>query len=208
MGSLLLALALSTTPPTVDEVDEEPPPETEEPWVEPPLPTPVPPKKSKPELKPARFAVWFAPLSLFGLCITAEPELHLTSGISLFLNVGGGPLGQFVGDVGARYAINGTPFQGFYLDLRGSFFALPGRGMVLMGPGMQIGHAWRTPVLALSVGIGFNTWIGVSRMNAGAEFIGSAVTDDQVMLLPGVTQPPPGVPTVQPALRFTLGPAF
>lgn len=214
MPSLLLALVLSTTPPLVpsEEASDQqaerapdlPPPPPPPQWVSPTTPR----AKARPELKPARLALWFAPLSLFGLTLTVEAELHLTSGLSVFLNGGGGALGQLVADLGARYAIEAKPFQGFYLDLRASLFSLPGEGMVLLGPGMQIGHAWRTPILAISIALGFTTWVGVSRANAGTLFLGNPISDDQVILLTGISQPPAGQPAVQPALRFSFGPAF
>ncbi|MBL8915239.1 MAG: hypothetical protein JNM17_31335 [Archangium sp.] len=211
MTSLLLALVISTTPPLVP--SEEPGKQVvEQPRIDelpaPPPPPVLVPRRTRPELKPARLALWFAPMSLFGLMLSVEAEVHLTSGLSIFLNGGGGALGQLVADLGARYGIEGKAFQGFYLDVRGSLFSLPGSGLVMLGPGMQIGHSWRTPILAISIALGFTTWIGVARANAGALFLGNPITDDQVMLLPGITQPPAGQPAVQPALRFSFGPAF
>lgn len=207
MGSLVVMLVLATTPPLVpiDDVPRAPLPLPDT-LIAPPVPGK--PVRTKPPLPDARFALWFAPLSLFGLVVSAEPELHLAAGVSVFFNVGGGPLGQLLGDVGARYAIDGKPFEGFYLDARASIFTLPAGGMVLLGPGMQIGHAWRTRYLALSVALGFTTWVGVARMQPGAFFFTGPPSDEQVILLPGVTQPPPGIPAVQPALRFSFGPTF
>jgi hypothetical protein len=209
---LTLALVLHTTPPLVPLDDPPPPlpvkPEQPRDWISPPLPTPPRTlRRPPPEIPPARLALWFSPLSLFGLFVSAEPELHLADGFSIFLGVGGGFLGQLGGDLGVRYSVGGKPFEGFYLDARASVFSLPGAGVVMMGPGLQLGHAWRTPRIALSIALGFTTWLGVAR-NPTATFLGTAVADADVILLAGVSQPHLGQAGVQPALRFTFGPTF
>ncbi|MFT3710773.1 MAG: hypothetical protein QM817_24375 [Archangium sp.] len=216
--TLALAVALNTTPPLVplDDPEQPPPPQPAQPvkppadWISPPLPMPASARARRPEviIPPARFALWFSPLSLFGLSLWVEPELHLAEGVSIFLNVGGGFLGQLGGDLGVRYAVSGKPFEGFYLDARASVFSLPAAGLVMMGPGLQLGHAWRTPRLALSIALGFTTWLGVARANPTALFVGNPVVDADVILLAGVSQPHAGQAGVQPALRFTFGPTF
>jgi hypothetical protein len=208
MLALVTVLVVATTPPLIPAEGAPAPLPLPSEADDRPLPPPPPVKKPPPPLPPARLALWLSPLSLFALTLWVEPEVHLAGGLSVFVNVGGGPLGQLGGDLGLRYAINGLPFQGFYLDLRAQLFTLPVGGLVMLGPGMQVGHAWRTPRVAISVAVGFVTWVGVHRQDPRTQFFTFFTTDEQVIVLPGVTQPPPGMAAVQPTLRFSFGPTF
>lgn len=211
---VLITALLSTTPPLVQA------PEAQVPLV--PAPSyypPVPPASRPPPrvrvqlpppepLPPAKFGLFFAPLSLFSLSFWAEGDLALVGGLDIFANVGGGPLGQFGFDVGLRYYVQGTPLDGFYFDVRGSAFSLPGRGLWMLGPGVQLGHGWRIKRLTLSIALGFTTWYGASRATGPGLFFGGAVADDEVIVFPGVTQPPQDRAGIQPTVRVSLGPWF
>ena len=138
-----------------------------------------------------------------------EGELRLSGGLDLFANVGGGPLGQFGFDVGFRYYVLGSSLDGFFLDVRGSAFSLPAQRLWMFGPGLMIGHGWRIKRFTLSIALGGTTWYGVSRATRGSGvFFGSIVTDAEVLIFPGVSQPPPDRPAVQPTFRVSLGPWF
>ncbi len=211
MWPVVLSVLLSTTPPLVAGPEAlRPPLVPSEVYVGPPqarvlVPRGRPPVPPPP---PATFALYFAPLSLFALTLWVEGDLHLGAGFSVFANVGGGPLGQFGGDAGFRYYVLEKPFEGFYLDARASAFSLPAQSMLMVGPGVQVGYGWRVSRFALSVGMGFTTWYGLSRANGSTSFFGATVTDAEVIALPGFTQPPLGTPGVQPTVRISLGPTF
>ena len=211
---VVITALLSTTPPLVQApeaevplvsapADDPPVPRSSRlpPRVRVPLPPPAP-------LPPARFGLFFAPLSLFSLTFWAEGDLALVGGLDVFANVGGGPLGQFGFDVGLRYYVLGTPLEGFYLEARGSCFSLPGSGLWMLGPGFQLGHGWRIKRLTLSIALGFTTWYGARRATGAGLFFGGPVTDDEVIVFPGVTQPPQDRAGIQPAMRVSLGPWF
>jgi hypothetical protein len=165
--------------------------------------------KPPPEpLPPARFALFFQPFSLFSLTAWVEGDLHLGSGVSVFLNVGGGPLGQLGGDAGLRYYVMGTPFEGFFLDARAEVFSLPAHRLAMLGPGAVLGYGWRFGHWALSIGLGFTTWYSVSRADSTTSLLGTNITDADVTIFPGFTQPASDKPSVQPTVRVSIGPAF
>ncbi|MFO0593718.1 MAG: hypothetical protein U0228_00365 [Myxococcaceae bacterium] len=161
-----------------------------------------------PELPPVRFALLFAPFTLFGAALWVEGDLHLGSGFTTFLNVGGGPFGQLAGDAGVRHFVSQLPWQGFYVDFRGSVFSLPASGMVLAGPGVQLGYSWRLGRVALNIGIGFTTWFSLARQRAGARFLNTTTVDAEVIVFPGFTQPTTEGPAVNPTVRISFGPTF
>ncbi len=221
MWSLFLSALLATTPPMVPAPVAPPPMPL--PWpVQSPPPEAPPPagptsrgvfaaprvRPPPPPLPPANFALNFAPLSFFSLTLWLEAEGHVGAGVTLFANAGGGPFGQLGGDAGARYYVGGAPFAGFFLDARGSVFSLPAHALVMVGPGLQLGHAWRFGRLTLSVAAGFTTWLGLARAPPGTTFFGATITDADVIVFPGITQPPVDHASVQPTLRVTLGPTF
>ncbi|MFZ5442662.1 MAG: hypothetical protein ACOZQL_21815 [Myxococcota bacterium] len=219
-SALVVSLFFTSTPPQVSGAEPPPPPPPPLDLSAPPPPPTPPPatseftppraprtKPSPPPLPPARLALFFAPLSGFALTLWLEADLHLASGVSLFANVGGGPLGQLGGDAGLRYYIGGSPFEGFSLDARASVFSLPAQGLVMMGPGLQLQHGWRVGSLAISVGLGFTTWYGLER-GSQQPFFGATPTDADVIVFPGLSQPPVDRPGVQPTVRLSLGPTF
>lgn len=207
-----LTALLSTTPPLVPAPPPELPPPAPPPYLtypQPPNPLTVPRKRVEPTPNPpASFALYFAPLNLFALTLWVEGDLHLAEGVSVFANVGGGPLGQFGGDLGFRYYVLGKPFEGFYLDVRASAFSLPAAPMAMVGPGAQLGHGWRFGRFALSIGLGFTTWYGVVRGPPTTSLLGTFITDADIILFPGFTQPSSDRPGVSPTLRISLGPTF
>lgn len=165
-------------------------------------------RRARPEQEEPRVALYFAPMSLFSLTLWIEADVHLAKGLSVFANVGGGPLGVVGGDLGVRYSVTGEVFRGFFVEARGSVFALPANPLVLMGPGIQIGHGWRIGHFALSIGAGFTTWYSVVYAPTTSTFFGSAVSEDTVIVFPGLSQPPPGQAGVAPTLRVSIGPTF
>ena len=202
MLPVILTAFLSTTPPLV-----QAPPSNVPLYQLPPVKEVA--KRPPPEpLGPASLGLYFAPLSLFSLSFWAEADIALTGGLDVFANIGGGPLGQFGFDAGLRYYVLGSSLDGFYVDLRGSGFGLPGRGLWMFGPGLQIGHGWRVKRFTLSIAIGATTWFAASRAAPTEVFIVGPVTDAEVIVFPGVTQPPEGRPAVQPTVRVSLGPWF
>lgn len=214
--ALALSTFLASNPPLVAAPDVPPPPPADFTLPPPPPATQPTPgvlidraKPKPPPLPPARLALYFAPVSLFSLTLWLEADLHLVAGVSVFANVGGGPLGQLGGDAGLRYYIGGTPFEGFALDAHASIFSLPAHGLVMAGPGLQLLHGWRVGRLALSVGLGFTTWYRVSGATFfGQQFFGATPSDADVIVFPGISQPPADHPGVQPTIRVSLGPWF
>ena len=232
---VVLSLLVSTTPPLVQGPPPEPsraplvklpenpqryPQAPAPPYVYPDVPPsyrPSAPLAPRPRMQPApppdplppaRLGLFFAPLSLFSLTFWLEGDLSLGGGLDVFANVGGGPLGQFGFDAGLRYYVLGTSLEGFYVDVRGSCFALPDNGLWMFGPGLQVGHGWRVKRFTLSIALGVSTWYAVQRGSPAKPFFGSAITDAQVIVFPGVTQPPPDRAGVQPTIRVSLGPWF
>ena len=211
---VVITALLTTTPPLVQAPEESGallPARSYYPTV-PPASRAPPPKvrvvaPTEP-LPPATFGLFFAPLSLFSLTFWAEGDLALVGGLDVFANVGGGPLGQFGFDAGLRYYVLGTPLEGFYFDVRGSGFSLPASGLWMFGPGLQIGHGWRIKRLTLSIALGATTWYGASRATGTGLFFGGLVTDADVIIFPGVTQPPVDRAGIQPTVRVSLGPWF
>jgi hypothetical protein len=198
---VILSALLSTTPPLV-----QAPPEPKKPVYS--LPVAMKPRPPPTPLDPATLGLYFSPLSLFSLSFWLEADLALIGGLDVFANVGGGPLGQFGFDAGLRYYVLGSSLDGFYLDLRGSGFSLPALNMWMFGPGAQIGHSWRVKRFTLSIALGVTTWFAVSRAKPTDFFILSPVTDAEVIVFPGLTQPPGDRPGVQPTVRISLGPWF
>jgi hypothetical protein len=147
-------------------------------------------------------------LSLFSLSFWVEADIALTGGLDLFANVGGGPLGQFGFDAGLRYYVLGSSLDGFYVDVRGSGFSLPGRGLWMFGPGLMIGHSWRVKRFTLQLAIGATTWFAASRAGPTETFIVGPIADAEVIVFPGISQPPEGRPGVSPTVRVSLGPWF
>lgn len=211
----VLTALLATTPPLVPAPPTIYPPPMPYPYPAPQAPQPVyvlpPIKKGRPPpppLEPATLGLFFAPLSLFSLTFWIEGDLALIGGLDLFANVGGGPLGQFGFDAGLRYYVLGTSLEGWYFDVRGSGFSLPGDGLWMFGPGVQLGHGWRIQRFTLSIGLGATTWYAPSRAAVGNIFIFGPTTDAEVIVFPGVTQPPFERGGVQPTIRVSLGPWF
>ena len=167
------------------------------------------PVKPPPELlAPATLGLFFAPLSLFSLSFWVEADLALVGGLDVFANVGGGPLGQFGFDAGLRYYVMGSSLDGFYIDVRGSAFSLPAHGLWMFGPGLQLGHSWRVKRFTLSIALGVTTWYATSRARTTDFFIVSTVTNGDLIIFPGLTQPFADRPAVQPTVRISLGPWF
>ena len=212
----VLSLLLHTDPPLVQTPDDTnrapqaPAPTYVGPQV---LPRYQPGSRTSPTppapLDPARFGLFFAPISLFSLTFWVEGELALGGGLDLFANVGGGPLGQFGFDVGFRYYVLGSSLDGFFLDVRGSAFSLPAVDLWMFGPGLMLGHGWRIKRFTLSIALGVTTWYAASRATStSGVFFGSAVASAEVLIFPGVSQPPANRPAVQPTFRVSLGPWF
>ena len=215
MLSVVLLGVLTTTPPPL------PPPPMPPPVVAPP-PMPVAPPVSAPQRsfqvaqpkppplpkKPSSFGLMFHPLNLFALSLWVEGDLHLASGASLFVNAGGGFLGQLGWDAGFRYYSSGQHLEGFYLDLRGSVFSLPAHTVWMAGSGVQLGYTWRTPAIVVAVAFGVTTWFNINAGTTSAQFLGSAPVEGDVMLFPGVSRPGSDRPSVQPTVRLAIGPWF
>lgn len=218
MLAVLVSALLATTPPLV-QAPAEPPPFLPPPppgpsYIYPQVPVPQPRVRLRPQalppepLQPATLGLFFSPMSLFALGLFVEGDLALSGGLDVFANIGGGPLGQFGFDAGLRYYVLGTSLEGFYLDLRGSGFGLPDSKMWMFGPGLQIGYGWRVKRFTLSIAAGVTTWYGASRWDGSRQFFLLTPVDDEIIIFPGFTQPPPGRAGVQPTLRVSLGPWF
>lgn len=203
MLPVILTALLSTTPPLV-----QAPPSSNVPLYQLPPVKEVARRPPPAPLGPASLGLYFAPLSLFSLSFWAEADIALTGGLDVFANVGGGPLGQFGFDAGLRYYVLGSSLDGFYVDVRGSGFSLPGRGLWMFGPGLQIGHGWRVKRFTLSLAIGATTWFAASRASPTEFFIFGPPVNADVIVFPGVSQPPPDRAAVQPTVRVSLGPWF
>ncbi len=224
MLAVLVSALLSTAPPLVQAPPERAPllptpenanqyPQAPAPsyiYRSPPVPRPRPRSQPPPPvpLEPARFGLFFSPLSLFSLSFFLEGDLALAGGFDIFANVGGGALGQFGFDAGLRHYVLGTSLDGFYFDVRGSGFGLPASGLWMFGPGVQLGYGWRVKRFTLSIAIGVTTWYGVSRWDGSRQFFSSNTVDEDIIVFPGFTQPPVGRPAVQPTVRVSLGPWF
>ncbi len=229
MLAVLASALLSTTPPLVQAPPERSPlapaPENAAQYPQAPAPTylypttapayvPRPrgrvraPKPPPEPLAPARFGLFFSPMSIFSLSLFVEGDLAIAGGFDVFANVGGGPLGQFGFDAGLRHYVLGTSLDGFYFDFRGSGFGLPASSLWMFGPGVQIGYGWRVKRFTLSIAVGVTTWYGTSRWDGSRQFFNSSVVDEEIIVFPGFTQPPIGRPAVQPTLRVSLGPWF
>jgi hypothetical protein len=212
MWPVVLSALLSQTEPLLPLPPPPPPPSLYPYPSSAPLPRPLPQARlTRPPpapLPPARFALFLAPFSLFSLTLWAEGDLHLAEGVNVFLNVGGGPLGQLGGAAGLRYYVMSTPFEGFFLDARAELFSLPAHRLTMIGPGAVLGYGWRFGRWALSVGLGFTTWYSLSRGDALTSLVGTSLTDADVIVFPGITQPPADKPGVQPTIRVSIGPTF
>ena len=227
MLAVLFSALLATTPPLVQAPPERgplvPAPENASAYPQAPAPTylyprdpasyaPRPRVRARPPppapLEPARFGLFFAPMGIFSLSLFVEGDLAIAGGFDVFVNVGGGALGQFGFDAGFRHYVLGTSLDGFYLDVRGSGFGLPGSNLWMFGPGLQIGYGWRVKRFTLSIAVGVTTWYGVSRWDGSRQFFSSSPVDEEIIVFPGFTQPPIGRPAVQPTLRVSLGPWF
>lgn len=218
LHALVIAVVMTQAPgPSVPAPSE--PPLVPTPLVlEPPPPPPqVHAPLREPETavagQPAKGAVLFAPLSVFGLYLSVEVERAITGGLGFFGVVGGGPFGQLGGDLGLRYYVLSTMLEGFFLDVRASTFMLPGAPMVLIGGNLGLGYAWRVRgATAISIGVGATVWGTAVRAPSGfgspAAFIGTGIGDAQVFALPGFFQPPSDTVGIQPTVRFVIGPAF
>lgn len=206
----LISVFLATTPPLVQAPEDAPPPfPTNNTYRRPLAPASVYRPKPPPEpLGPAALGLFFSPSGIFSLSLWVEADVALTGGLDVFANVGGGPLGQFGFDVGLRYYVLGTSLDGFYVDVRGSAFSLPAFGLWMAGPGLQIGYGWRIKRFTLSIAVGVTTWYGLRRADPGAVFAGTVPTDADVIIFPGLMQPPEGGAGVQPTVRVSLGPWF
>ncbi|MEW5742490.1 MAG: hypothetical protein AB1938_26465, partial [Myxococcota bacterium] len=175
----------STVPPVVYPPTRKPPPET---------------------LPPAKGAVLFAPMSLFGLYFTAELEVGLPAGLSTFVAAGGGLFGQLGFEGGFRWAVLGTALDGAFVDVRGAGFILPGQQYGMAGPGVGVGYTWRTKAIIASVGVGVTLWWTVWRTPTSLGLAGTTLTPSFFIPFPGFWEPPPGRNAVQPTIRFSMGP--
>lgn len=200
MMALVLAALAQTAP--------APPPLEVAPPVEQPAPPPPPLVSSPPGVRGPRAAVYFAPLSLFGLYLSVEAEVALPAGLSAFGGVGGGVFGQLGADAGLRYALLGTSLVGPYVDLRASGFFLPGETLSMLGPGVALGHTWETRGTLISVGVGVTLWWLVQSTPWSLGLMGNPPDTESVFVFPGLSVPPIDGHAVQPTLRFSVGPAF
>jgi hypothetical protein len=164
--------------------------------------------RKKEGLAPIHGAVLFAPMSLFGLYVTAEFEFALPAGLSSFVALGGGLFGQLGFEGGLRYAVLGTSIDGPFIEARGAGFFLPGQSYGMLGPGFGLGYTWRTRYIAASLGVGVTLWWSVWRTARSRAIGGMALTESFVLLFPGFFEPPPGRNAVQPTIRFAVGPWF
>lgn len=198
-----------------------PPPPSLEPLVPPPAPTarvappgtvPVvyPPDRPRKEeaLAPAKGAVTFAPMSLFGLFFSVELEVALPAGLSLFVGGGGGLFGQVGFEGGLRYAVLGTALEGAFLDVHGQGFFLPGQSFGMAGPGLMVGFNWRSKAVLSSIGVGVDLWWTVLRTPSSRGLAGAPLTPSFVFPLAGFWEPPTGRNAVQPTIRLSFGPWF
>lgn len=154
-------------------------------------------------------ALLFSPGSLFALFVCVEYERRLTTQLTGFIALGGGPFGQLGFDVGLRLYPVDHVFESFFVDGRFSGFGMTS-GLLLLGPMVELGYAWRVrKSFLVSVAGGAAMWLGISRAPPGPSGIfGTSVIDAAVFSLPGFFQPPRGQVGLQPTFRLTLGPAF
>lgn len=193
MLPLLLNLALSTSPHTFTERE--------------PAPAPAQPRRDVPQPSP-KVGLYFNPLGLLGLGLWAEVDVAVTGGFDVFANVGGGLLGQFGFDVGARYYVLGRPLEGFFLDARFTTFSLPELKLWMGGPGVLVGYSWKFSRISLSVAAGATTFWSFSRAVPTSNLFALNPADADVIILPGITQPFADRPAVQPTVRLAFGPWF
>lgn len=198
-----LAEANRASPPPPPPQDVPSPPPSAAPTV---VAAPSPTRGSV--LEPARGAVLFAPTSLFGLSLAAELELALPAGLSFFVGLSGGLLGQLSGEAGLRYAVLGTALEGAFVDARGAAFSLPGRSFTMVGPGVGVGYSWRVRGVIASVGVGATMWWTVQRDGTTGGLTGSSMLQSFFVGLPGLIEPPTGRNAAQPTIRLSFGPTF
>jgi len=193
---------------------QTPPPTSAPPLVPLDAPT-MPPLMVRPEPPPEPVmplvdnALLFSPGSLFALFVCVEYERRLTTQLTGFVALGGGPFGQLGFDVGFRLYPVDHVFESFFVDARFSGFGMTS-GMLLLGPMVELGYAWRVrKSLLVSVGAGAAMWLSAMRAPSSSTGIFStSVIDAAVFSLPGFFQPPRGQVGLQPTFRLTLGPAF
>lgn len=157
---------------------------------------------------PARGAVLFAPLSLFGLYFTAEVELAMPAGLAGFVAAGAGLFGQVGFEAGLRYYALGTALEGVYVDVRGAGFFLPGQAFGMLGPGVGLGYTWRTRSIVASIGAGATLWWAVLRTPMSQGLAGATLLESFAFPVTGFFEPPPGRHGVQPTVRLSFGPWF
>jgi hypothetical protein len=159
---------------------------------------------------PTLNAVNLMPLSLFGLYLTGEYERAIAPSASVFGSLGIGALTQFGAEAGARFYLTGRALDGFYVDARGELFTMLTNSMVLVGPGAQLGFAFKRNNVVITIGAGASLWypLRVGRPVGGLGLFFGPATTATVFVLPGLFQPPAGTFGVEPTLRFSMGPAF
>ncbi|MEW6433735.1 MAG: hypothetical protein AB1730_19685 [Myxococcota bacterium] len=218
------ALPPSSPPPPPPSSPPPPPPSVEPPTgaLAPPPVAPVPPPppagmpvvyapdvpRKEEKLAPLRGAVLFAPMSLFGLYFSAELEVALPAGLSVFVAGGGGLFGQLGAEAGLRYAVLGTAVEGAFIDVRGAGFFLPGQSYGMAGPGFGVGYTWRARAIVASVGAGVTMWWSVLRGSASRGIGGLRMAESFFLPLAGFVEPPAGRNAVQPTVRLSFGPWF
>lgn len=206
--------SLPPPPPAVEPPTGAPIPPPVVPVPPPPTPPGMPvvyapdaPRKEE-KLAPLRGAVLFAPMSLFGLYFSAELEVALPAGLSVFVAGGGGLFGQLGVEAGLRYAVLGTAVEGAFVDVRGAGFFLPGQSYGMAGPGFGVGYTWRSRAIVASVGVGVTMWWSVLRSSASRGIGGVTLTESFFLPFAGFWEPPTGRNAVQPTVRLSFGPWF
>ncbi len=157
---------------------------------------------------PVRVALYFSPLSIAALDIPIEVDVHVSNGVTLFGAAGIGIFGQLGGDLGVRWYVLGNPFEGFFIDAHASIFGMFNDPILMAGGGALIGHGWRKGHFVLSIGVGFTTFGSIRRGTLGIIPLGGGVNASDILVLPGLMEPPMDHAAIQPTVRFTLGPAF
>lgn len=205
-----------STPPLVTLPDAVPPPGEVTPvypWAPSPTYAPRPPRAQRPghlpaPMAPAKGAVNLAALSLFGLFLGGDVEFVVTPLLALYAGAGGGLFGQLTAEVGVRVYVQEQALEGLFVEGHGQGFFVPATRMALLGPGVQLGYAWRTNgSMQLAVGVGASLWFSVGSRTGGLRPF-TPPSYDSVLVFPGIETPVPGSFSVQPTVRVTVGPAF
>lgn len=227
VAPLLAALALAQTeapltppPPPPSAPAVRAPAGADQPTEPPLLSAPETPSKKRPQGYvprsvvtpppdvPAKGAVLFSPLSLFGLFLSVEVEYAIFTQVALYAALGAGAFAQVAGEAGVRYSPVERALDNVFVELHGQFFAAPLTGMTLVGPGAMIGFDWKArqgASMMSSAGVGVNVWFETS--SPSTFFLGRASASGFIFF-PGLQVPPTGQSAVQLTVRFCLGPTF